>query len=192
MSKTIQARFRVERSAFTLDVDLQLPGQGITALFGHSGSARPPCARHGRPGTDARRLLRAARRVWQDEARAFSAPHRRALGVVFQEAGLFPTCRCAATWNSASACRHASARLSPEMAELLGIAPCWSAGRSSFRRRTPACCHRPRPARGTASPADGRTAGALDLKRKLEILPYLERLHRELAISVIYVSHAPG
>jgi len=32
---------------------------------------------------------------------------------------------------------------------------------------------------------------ALDLKRKQEILPYLERLHRELAIPVVYVSHAP-
>jgi molybdate transport system ATP-binding protein len=32
---------------------------------------------------------------------------------------------------------------------------------------------------------------ALDLKRKQEILPYLERLHRELDIPVIYVSHAP-
>ena len=30
---------------------------------------------------------------------------------------------------------------------------------------------------------------AVDLKRKLEILPYLERLHRELAIPIIYVSH---
>jgi len=32
---------------------------------------------------------------------------------------------------------------------------------------------------------------ALDLARKQEILPYLERLHRELDIPVIYVSHAP-
>ena len=32
---------------------------------------------------------------------------------------------------------------------------------------------------------------ALDLKRKLEILPYLERLHRELSMPIIYVSHAP-
>ena len=32
---------------------------------------------------------------------------------------------------------------------------------------------------------------ALDSKRKQEILPYLERLHRELAIPVIYVSHSP-
>jgi molybdate transport system ATP-binding protein len=32
---------------------------------------------------------------------------------------------------------------------------------------------------------------ALDLQRKQEILPYLERLHCELDIPVIYVSHAP-
>jgi molybdate transport system ATP-binding protein len=32
---------------------------------------------------------------------------------------------------------------------------------------------------------------ALDLKRKNEILPYLERLHDELDIPVLYVSHAP-
>jgi molybdate transport system ATP-binding protein len=32
---------------------------------------------------------------------------------------------------------------------------------------------------------------ALDLKRKQEVLPYLERLHDELEIPVLYVSHAP-
>ncbi|MFS2021404.1 molybdenum ABC transporter ATP-binding protein, partial [Massilia sp. CT11-108] len=32
---------------------------------------------------------------------------------------------------------------------------------------------------------------ALDLRRKLEILPYLERMHAELAIPIVYVSHAP-
>jgi molybdate transport system ATP-binding protein len=33
---------------------------------------------------------------------------------------------------------------------------------------------------------------ALDVQRKREILPYLDRLHDELDIPVIYVSHAPG
>ncbi|MNZ71070.1 Sulfate/thiosulfate import ATP-binding protein CysA [compost metagenome] len=32
---------------------------------------------------------------------------------------------------------------------------------------------------------------ALDLKRKAEILPYLERLHDELDIPILYVSHSP-
>src|SRR5690606_5116207 len=32
---------------------------------------------------------------------------------------------------------------------------------------------------------------ALDARSKADILPYLERLHRELAIPVLYVSHSP-
>jgi molybdate transport system ATP-binding protein len=32
---------------------------------------------------------------------------------------------------------------------------------------------------------------SLDLKRKLEVLPYLERLHEELDIPILYVSHSP-
>src|SRR3546814_8566992 len=32
---------------------------------------------------------------------------------------------------------------------------------------------------------------SLDMARKQEILPYLERLHDELDIPVLYVSHAP-
>ena len=31
---------------------------------------------------------------------------------------------------------------------------------------------------------------ALDAARKAEILPYLERLHRELALPIVYVTHA--
>jgi molybdate transport system permease protein len=34
------ARFRLDWPGFTLDVDLKLPGRGVTALFGHSGSGK--------------------------------------------------------------------------------------------------------------------------------------------------------
>ena len=36
----IHARFLVRHAGFTLDVDLDLPGRGVTALFGHSGSGK--------------------------------------------------------------------------------------------------------------------------------------------------------
>ena len=36
----IQAQFRSELGDFSLDVDLQLPGRGVIALFGHSGSGK--------------------------------------------------------------------------------------------------------------------------------------------------------
>ena len=41
----IQARFVLQHPGFCLDVDLQLPGRGITALFGHSGSGKTSCLR---------------------------------------------------------------------------------------------------------------------------------------------------
>ena len=37
---SIQARFRLSHPGFALDVDLDLPGQGVTALFGPSGSGK--------------------------------------------------------------------------------------------------------------------------------------------------------
>jgi len=39
MSAAIHAQFKLAYSGFTLDVDLDLPGRGVTALFGHSGPA---------------------------------------------------------------------------------------------------------------------------------------------------------
>lgn len=36
----IEARFVVEHSGFSLDVDLHLPGRGVTAIFGQSGSGK--------------------------------------------------------------------------------------------------------------------------------------------------------
>jgi len=40
MTQPITARFQLDYGNFTLDVDLQLPGTGITVLFGHSGSGK--------------------------------------------------------------------------------------------------------------------------------------------------------
>ena len=40
---SIRARFRIAHPGFRLDVDLQLPGRGVTALFGASGSGKTTC-----------------------------------------------------------------------------------------------------------------------------------------------------
>ena len=41
----IQMRLKLRYSGFALDVDLQLPGRGVTALYGHSGSGKTTCLR---------------------------------------------------------------------------------------------------------------------------------------------------
>ena len=41
----IDARLKMAFSGFSLDVDLHLPGRGVSALFGHSGSGKTTCLR---------------------------------------------------------------------------------------------------------------------------------------------------
>ena len=87
----IRATFGIDRGDFLLDVDLTLPGQGITALFGHSGSGKTTVLRaiaglEHAPGG----YFALGDAVWQDDAKGIFIPtHQRALGYVFQEASLF-------------------------------------------------------------------------------------------------------
>lgn len=91
MSASIQARLTLARDDFTLDVDLHLPGRGISALFGHSGSGKTSCLRclaGLERATSA--YIEVNGEVWEDSARGhFIAPHKRPVGYVFQEASLF-------------------------------------------------------------------------------------------------------
>ena len=68
----IHARFLVRHAGFTLDVDLDLPGRGVTALFGHSGSGKTSCLRCfaglDRPQQG---YLQVAGERWQDSACGF-------------------------------------------------------------------------------------------------------------------------
>lgn len=200
MSNDIRAAFRVERGEFTLDLDLQLPGRGVSALFGHSGSGKTTCLR-AMAGLERapRGYFAIGREVWQDEASGvFVAPHRRALGVVFQEASLFAHLCVRRNMEFGQKRvrplagdrqrRHAL----DEVAELLGIAPLLdrSPGQLSGGERQRVAIARALLAAPKILLMDEPLA-ALDWKRKLEILPYLERLHSELSIPIIYVSHAP-
>jgi molybdate transport system ATP-binding protein len=196
MSQDIHARFRLDCGDFSLDIDLVLPGRGVTALFGHSGSGKTTCLRaiaglkHAPGG-----LLTLGDEVWQDDSHGIFVPtHRRALGYVFQEASLFPHLSVQRNMEFGQkrvAATEQRFKLAA-VAELLGIA--------GLLERMPASLsggERQRVAIARALLAAPRLLlldeplAALDLKRKQEILPYLERLHDELSIPVIYVSHAP-
>jgi molybdate transport system ATP-binding protein len=195
-SDHIEARFLVEHAGFTLDVDLVLPGRGVTAVFGHSGSGKTTLLRClaglTRPANG---RLRVNGELWLDTASGLSLPtHKRPLGYVFQEASLFP--HLTVTGNL----RYGLARIAAAerrvdldtVAQLLGI--------GHLLQRMPAALsggERQRAAIARALLTSPRLLildeplASLDQKRKLEILPYLERLHDELDIPVLYVSHAP-
>ena len=196
MTFQISAKFRVDRKDFELDVDLTLPGRGVTALFGHSGSGKTTCLR-AMAGLERASdgYFALGEEVWQDESRGlFVPPHRRALGVVFQEASLFPHLSVRGNMEfGQKRTSTAATRFSlTEIAQLLGIDHLLdrSPSQLSGGERQRVSIARALLAAPKILLMDEPLA-ALDLKRKLEILPYLERLHRELAIPIIYVSHAP-
>lgn len=85
----IEARFRCRFPGFELDVDLTLPGQGVTALFGHSGCGKTTLLRcmAGLQRAPGRMIV--AGETWQDD-RTFRPVHRRPLAYVFQDTRLFP------------------------------------------------------------------------------------------------------
>jgi molybdate transport system ATP-binding protein len=189
----IAARFKLDWPGFSLDVDLNLPGRGVTALFGHSGSGKTTLLRciAGLERASQGRLV-VDGEVWQD-ARRWVPTHKRPIGYVFQEASLFAHLTVMGNLRYGMKRIGDAQRVSLDQAiELLGIGHLLDRkpDRLSGGER-----QRVGIARALAvSPGlllMDEPLAALDLKRKQEILPYLERLHDELDIPVLYVSHSP-
>lgn len=189
----IQARFHLQWPGFALDVDLALPGRGVTALFGASGSGKTTLLRciAGLERAPEGRLIIDGE-VWQD-TNTWLPTHKRPLGVVFQDAGLFPHLSVLGNLNYGLRRTKGERRVSLDHAiELLGI--------GALLARKPERLsggERQRVAIARALALSPRLLlmdeplSSLDLKRRTEILPYLERLHEELEIPVLYVSHMP-
>ena len=184
----------LDRPAFRLDAAFEA-GSGITALFGPSGSGKSTVIRLlaglERPE---RGWIEAGGSVLLDTgAGVFVPPHRRRIGLVFQDALLLPHLSVRANltygrWFTPTAERRISL---DQVVQTLGIA--------HLMARAPANLsggERQRVAIGRALLASPRLLlmdeplASLDAARKQEILPFIERLRDEFAIPVVYVSHA--
>jgi molybdate transport system ATP-binding protein len=189
----IHARFKLDWPGFTLDVDLELPARGVTALFGHSGSGKTTLLRCIAGLERAPQgQLQVLGDIWQSNNQ-WLPTHQRPIGYVFQEASLFPHLTVMGNLQYGLRRVPGVARVSLDQAiELLGI--------GHLLARKPdqlSGGERQRVGMARALGLSPRLLlmdeplAALDLKRKQEILPYLERLHAELDIPVLYVSHSP-
>ncbi|KPK37211.1 MAG: molybdenum ABC transporter ATP-binding protein [Gammaproteobacteria bacterium SG8_47] len=189
---TIEARFRVDRGEFLLDVDLSISAEGVSALFGPSGCGKTTLLR-AIAGLDRHRngYLRIGDETWQ-EADRFVAPHRRRLGYVFQEPSLFGHLNVRSNVEyGAKRVPSSQRKVSVDKAiDLVAI--------GHLLERSPGTLsggERQRVAIARALAVSPRLLlmdeplTALDQAGKQEILPYLESLHDELEIPVIYVSH---
>ncbi len=187
-------QLRLERRDFCLDVDLCLPGQGITVLFGPSGSGKSTLLRCV-AGLErrARGTLRIAGTLWLDGGRSLPT-HRRAVGYVFQEASLFAHLDVAGNLEYGRR-RSTQAGSQPldRIIDLLDVG-----GLLQRRPATLSGGERQRVCIAQALASNPQVLlmdeplAALDQARKRELLPYLDRLHEHAAIPVLYVTHDPA
>ena len=190
----ISVAVKLERHDFSLDVAFA-GGAGVTGLFGPSGCGKTTVIRlvAGLECPDEGRIVLGDRVLTDTATRTRVPPHRRRIGLVFQDAQLFPHFDVA---TNLAYGRHFTARPlrrieTAAVVEVLGI--------GHLMKRRPATLsggEKQRVAIGRAlltSPdllLMDEPLAALDDQRKLEILPFVERLRDEFAIPILYVSHS--
>ncbi len=190
----LKGRFALQRGTdFQLNVQFELPSHGVTALFGHSGSGKTTILRciagleRCKDG-----FFQFNEAIWQQD-KTFIATHKRPIGYVFQEASLFPHLSVQQNLKyglQRTPLKHRKI-VFEEVINLLGI--------ERFLHRNPVHLsggERQRVAIARAlltSPLlllMDEPLAALDANSKAEILPYLEKLHAELSIPVLYITHS--
>ncbi|MGR3616845.1 MAG: molybdenum ABC transporter ATP-binding protein [Paracoccaceae bacterium] len=180
----------------TSNIEIQFDAPpGVTALFGPSGSGKTTVVKAiaGLTTPDSGRIAMDGS-VLLDTAKGVECPvHKRRLGLVFQDARLFPHLNV--HQNMAYGLRFApKSEAGPDIEELAGLldlAPVLnrstvdlSGGEAQRVAIGRALLSRPRML------LMDEPLASLDTGLKQEILPYLERLRDQVGLPILYVSHS--
>ncbi|ELY3982429.1 molybdenum ABC transporter ATP-binding protein ModC [Cronobacter muytjensii] len=174
-----------------LTVNETLPGSGITAVFGVSGAGKTSLInaisgltrpQHGRIALNDRVLS-------DTETETFLPPEKRRIGYVFQDARLFPHYKVRGNLKYGMAKEMAGQF--DKLVTLLGIEPLLDRfpGTLSGGEKQRVAIGRALLTAPELLLLDEPLA-SLDVPRKRELLPYLQRLAREINIPMLYVSHS--
>lgn len=196
----------LQRPAFSLHVHTAWPLAGITAIAGPSGCGKTTLLRCIAGLERATGRVQVGDVLWQDEEKNqyknnklfgfrthWLPPHRRRVGFIFQQPGLFP--HLSVRDNLAYGLRRtptAQRRIALDAAvTLLGIAALLSRMPHTLSGGE---LQRAAIARAVATSPRllllDEPLSALDAERRAEVLPWLQQLHRALALPMLYVSHA--
>jgi molybdate transport system ATP-binding protein len=182
---------------FTLEINQRLPAQGITVLFGPSGSGKTTVLRCVAGLENATGIVSLGDEIWQDTANnIFKSTWQREIGYVFQEASLFEHMDVRA--NLHFGLRRVKGIDRTEQTQdldaavaLLGIDHLLDRSVTSLSggERQRVAIARALATRPKLLLLDEPLA-SLDVARRKEVLPWLERLHQELRIPILYVTHS--
>ncbi len=168
-------------------------GTGVTALFGHSGSGKTTILKMiaGLIRPDSGRVEADGRVLLDTEGSVDLPANERRVGMVFQDARLFPhmTVMRNLTYGRWAGRRAASVDFD-RICDMLGL-------RALLDRHPPSLSggEKQRVAIGRALLSDpalllmDEPLASLDDTRKREILPYLEEIRDTLSLPIVYVSH---
>ena len=188
----IECKIKVQLESFMLDANFSIPDRGITVVFGPSGSGKTTLLRAiaGLEKSD-KGFLKIGDSVWQ-KGEDFLATHKRQIGYVFQDAALFDHLDVKGNLNFVI---KRAIGLKEDFIEsihnLLEI-------KTLLNRKTTQLSggERQRVAIARALLTNPKILlldeplSAMDLKRKNEILPYLDSIHNDLEIPILYVTHS--
>ena len=175
----------------SLEAHLDIPSQGVTALFGLSGSGKSSLINlvSGLINPEEGVISLNDRELFNSAENVCVPINRRNIGYVFQDARLFP--HYTVNGNLRYGMKNTSKDEFNYIVELLGI--------GHLLKRYPitlSCGEKQRIAIGRALLTDpeillmDEPLSALDLPRKRELMNYLERLSKEINIPILYVTHS--
>ncbi|AGA32658.1 Molybdenum transport ATP-binding protein ModC [Thioalkalivibrio nitratireducens DSM 14787] len=191
---TLSVRVRLDRGSFTLDVDINLPLEGVTSLFGRSGCGKTTLLRIIAGLEKVRGAeVRFGQRVWQ-QGRQFMPLHRRRIGLVFQEHSLLQhlSVRGNLLYGYNRTPREARRLQLREATDMLGIDDLLDRPIDQLSGG-----QRQRVSLGRALLTSPQLLlldepmAALDTQTKREIMPFLSRMASEAGVPIMLVTHAP-
>jgi len=174
-----------------LHVEANLPASGITAIFGVSGAGKTSLinAVGGLTRPQQGRIVLNERVLNDTEKKICLPPEKRRIGYVFQDTRLFPHYKVLGNLRYGMA--KSMAGQFDRLVALLGIEPLLDRlpGSLSGGEKQRVAIGRALLTAPELLLLDEPLA-SLDIPRKRELLPYLQRLAREINIPMLYVSHS--
>jgi len=187
----LSLNFMQQQGDHQLEIDLQIPAKGITAIFGVSGAGKTSLinAISGLTQPQRGRIQLNDRLLFDAEQKIALPPEKRRIGYVFQDARLFPHYRVRGNLQYGMA--PSMKAQFDSLVSLLGLEallPRFPLSLSGGEKQRVAI------GRALLTAPDmlllDEPLASLDLPRKRELMPYLQKLAKQVDIPMLYVSHS--